>query len=84
MITALVLALLAGMLTLWLPRLVRAVPAREEAGGHPESMTAELDPGDEEYLAWLADQLWPEDEYLDHEAPRENDHDGEESGGMCR
>ncbi|GAA2610339.1 hypothetical protein GCM10010411_50920 [Actinomadura fulvescens] len=33
--------------------------------GHPESMTAELDPGDEEYLAWLADALWPEDEYLD-------------------
>ncbi|MFC0040281.1 hypothetical protein [Actinomadura rayongensis] len=82
MITALVLASLAGALALWLPRLLRTAPAREEPGGYPESMTAELDPGDEEYLAWLADQLWPDDEYLDAEPRREND--GEESGGMFR
>lgn len=44
---------------------------------HPESMTAELDPGDEEYLAYLADALWPDDEY----AELEHTTDGEEEPG---
>lgn len=30
--------------------------------GHPESMDAELDPADEEYLGWLADRTWPDEE----------------------
>lgn len=34
---------------------------------HPESLTTVLGPGDEEYLAWLADHHWPGDEYLDLE-----------------
>jgi hypothetical protein len=34
---------------------------------HPESLTAVLDPGAEEYLAWLADHHWPFDEYLELE-----------------
>lgn len=33
--------------------------------GHPESMTAHLSGDAEEYLAWLADHHWPDDEYLD-------------------
>ncbi|GAA2152465.1 hypothetical protein [Actinomadura napierensis] len=45
---------------------------------HPESMTAELDPGDEEYLAFLANELWPEDEYLEPEHTTDGE---EESGG---
>lgn len=48
-----------------------------DATGHPESMTAELDPGDEEYLAFLADALWPDDEY----AELEHTTDGEEEPG---
>ncbi|MGH3239650.1 MAG: hypothetical protein ACRDNL_04665 [Spirillospora sp.] len=44
---------------------------------HPESMTAELDPADEEYLAFLADALWPDDEYLEPEHTT----DGEEEPG---
>ncbi|WP_131742544.1 hypothetical protein [Actinomadura roseirufa] len=44
---------------------------------HPESMTAELDPGDEEYLACLANDLWPDDEYLE----MEHTTDGEEEPG---
>jgi hypothetical protein len=34
---------------------------------HPESMTANLAGDAEEYLAWLADHHWPDDEYLDLE-----------------
>ncbi|MFI0445889.1 hypothetical protein [Actinomadura sp. 6N118] len=34
---------------------------------HPESLTAVLEPGAEEYLAWLADHCWPGDEYLELE-----------------
>ncbi|MFL6051538.1 MAG: hypothetical protein ACJ72W_01280 [Actinoallomurus sp.] len=66
---------------LWLPMIVilpltLAVRARRRAetpdpapdpNGYPESMTAVLPPGDEEYLAWLADHHWPGDEYLDLE-----------------
>ncbi|MFI6516739.1 hypothetical protein ACIBF1_14355 [Spirillospora sp. NPDC050679] len=80
MTTVLVLASLAALFCLCLPRLLRApaIPVRdEEPTGHPESMTAELDPGDEEYLAWLADDLWPDDEYLDMEPSP----DGEEEAG---
>ncbi|MFG2000893.1 hypothetical protein ACGFNU_17280 [Spirillospora sp. NPDC048911] len=76
MISALILCMFAGLFVMCVRRLLRpALTARRDAaetggagtddGGHPESMTAELDPGDEEYLAWLADSLWPEDEYLD-------------------
>lgn len=57
-------------------------PVPESSAGpaavHPESMTAELDPGDEEYLAFLADELWPEDEYLEPEHTTDGE---EESGG---
>lgn len=51
--------------------------ARDDPPGHPESMTAELDPGDEEYLAFVADELWPDDEYLE----LEHTTDGEEETG---
>ncbi|MFB4297416.1 hypothetical protein [Actinomadura sp. NTSP31] len=56
------------------------VPALAAGPGdvHPESMTAELDPGDEEYLAFLANELWPEDEYLEPEHTTDGE---EESGG---
>ncbi|MBW8485579.1 hypothetical protein [Actinomadura parmotrematis] len=37
------------------------------APAHPESLSAVLAPGEEEYLAWLADHHWPADEYLDLE-----------------
>jgi hypothetical protein len=42
------------------------VPA-DQARRHPESMTANLAADAEEYLAWLADHHWPDDEYLDLE-----------------
>lgn len=48
------------------PRGARS-PAGAARTGHPESMTAVLEPGAEEYLAWLADHHWPADEYLDLE-----------------
>ncbi len=44
----------------------RAAPESAESG-HPESMTASLAADAEEYLAWLADRAWPDDEYLDLE-----------------
>lgn len=53
-------------------------PVTDPGGVHPESMTAELDPGDEEYLAFLANELWPEDEYLEPEHTTDGE---EESGG---
>ncbi|MEU5879058.1 hypothetical protein [Spirillospora sp. NPDC047279] len=65
MITALVLIMFAALFVMSLRRLLRPAAAPPADGAYPESMTAELDPGDEEYLAWLADHLWPEDEYLD-------------------
>src|SRR5262245_50994286 len=50
---------------------VMAVRRREATPGvvwkHPESMTAHLAGDAEEYLAWLADHHWPEDEYLELE-----------------
>ncbi|HEY8480988.1 MAG TPA: hypothetical protein VIL71_14275 [Spirillospora sp.] len=56
-----------------------SVPADPPPSGavYPESMTAELDPADEEYLAFLANQLWPNDEY----AELEHTTDGEEETG---
>jgi hypothetical protein len=43
-----------------------AEPARaREQARHPESLTAILEPHAEEYLAWLADHHWPNDEYLE-------------------
>ncbi|MFD0687138.1 hypothetical protein [Actinomadura fibrosa] len=89
MIAFLVLVSLVALFGLCLPNLFRPMapsPAADEspddASGpppdvHPESMTAELDPGDEEYLACLADELWPEDEYLEMEPTS----DGEEEPG---
>ncbi|MEW2355988.1 hypothetical protein [Spirillospora sp. NPDC029432] len=53
-------------------------------GPYPESMTAELEPWEEEYLACLADHLWPEDEYLDQEHRLDHDGDGDCGGGLCR
>jgi hypothetical protein len=63
---ALVALLALGRLAIWRrgPREPAAPPAH---GGHPESMTAVLEPGAEEYLAWLAYHHWPHDEYLDLE-----------------
>ncbi|MFA1543021.1 hypothetical protein [Actinomadura monticuli] len=84
MITVLVLVSLLAMFGLCLPSLLRPMPPRPAPGpapaedAHPESMTAELDPGDEEYLAGLADELWPEDEYLEMEPTTDGE---EESGG---
>jgi hypothetical protein len=88
-ITALVLCSLAALLAMSLRRLLRPPARREPAtagedDGYPESMTAELDQGEEEYLAWLASDLWPEDEYLE---PDFSDRDGEEEAGgssVCR
>lgn len=92
MITVLVLVALAALFGLCLPNLLRPMPSgpahdpssasgpppRDDASDvHPESMTAELDPGDEEYLASLADELWPEDEYVE----LEHTTDGEEEPG---
>jgi hypothetical protein len=42
---------------------------------HPESMTANLPADYEEYLAWLADHHWPDDEYLDLERDWRSDLD---------
>ncbi|MGP4029518.1 hypothetical protein [Actinomadura sp. 3N407] len=90
MITVLVLVSLVALFGLCLPNLLRPMPARPDRDPppepppqdpvpavHPESMTAELEPGDEEYLAFLADTLWPEDEY----AELEHTTDGEEESG---
>ncbi|MCP2339532.1 hypothetical protein [Actinomadura rupiterrae] len=79
MTAALVLAALATLFaTICLPRLLRAMPSRTPRTPpvYPESMTAELDPGDEEYLAWLADHLWPEDEYLEENPSPRDESDG--------
>jgi hypothetical protein len=56
----------------------------EPSGPYPESMTNELEPWEEEYLACLADELWPEDEYLDLEHSIDYEGDGDHGGGMCR
>ncbi|NDU74972.1 hypothetical protein GWI34_20405 [Actinomadura sp. DSM 109109] len=63
------------------PRTVPSPAPAAEPPGHPESMTAELDPGDEEYLAFVADELWPDDEYLELEHTTDGE---EESGGSMR
>ncbi|MFG2000888.1 hypothetical protein ACGFNU_17255 [Spirillospora sp. NPDC048911] len=54
------------------PRTPRApldatAPTMSTGLAHPESLTAVLEPGAEEYLAWLADHHWPADEYLELE-----------------
>jgi hypothetical protein len=81
-VTVLVLVSLVALLGLCLPNLLRPMPPLPAPdpppGEHPESMTAELDPGDEEYLAFLADELWPDDEYLELEHTTDGE---EESGG---
>jgi hypothetical protein len=83
-ITVLVLACLLALFGLCLPRLLRPMPSRAAPGAppagaaHPESMVAELDPAEEEYLAGLADELWPDDEYLELERTSDGE---EESGG---
>ncbi|WP_205718601.1 hypothetical protein [Actinomadura sp. WMMA1423] len=63
--TGLAAAALLGLLTLLAT--ARRGRCRDRSDEHPESLTAVLDPGDEEYLAWLADHHWPADEYLDLE-----------------
>ncbi|MFC4055026.1 hypothetical protein ACFOY4_35515 [Actinomadura syzygii] len=86
MITVLVLVSLVALFGLCVPDLLRPMPVGPShdppPGGvpvvHPESMTAELDPVDEEYLAFLADELWPDDEYLEPEPSTDGE---EESGG---
>src|SRR4051812_28541949 len=58
---------------------VMAVPRRDLPGGaasrHPESMTETLAADAEEYLAWLADRHWPDDDYLDLERGWQSDVD---------
>ncbi|MFC4909904.1 hypothetical protein [Actinomadura gamaensis] len=79
MIAAIVLAALAALFaTICLPRLLRSAPPPPETRPpYPESMTAELDQGDEEYLAWLANDLWPDDEYLEEDpTPPRDESDG--------
>jgi hypothetical protein len=69
--------------------LVPILAARRRTGetgpyGHPESMTAHLASGAEEYLAWLADHHWPDDEYLDLERGWQAEIDGTyEDGPVC-
>lgn len=66
MIVSIVILPLA-LLTL-IPAIARRRRSAAEAGRrYPESMTAHLAAGAEEYLAWLADHHWPDDEYLDLE-----------------
>ncbi|WP_067796011.1 hypothetical protein [Actinomadura formosensis] len=64
--TGLAAAALLGLLTL-LATARRGRRRQRSENEHPESLTAVLEPGDEEYLAWLADHHWPRDEYLDLE-----------------
>ncbi|HEY8480990.1 MAG TPA: hypothetical protein VIL71_14285 [Spirillospora sp.] len=66
MATALAAAALLGLVTLLAAARHGRRRHRPESE-HPESLTAVLGPGDEEYLAWLADHHWPNDEYLDLE-----------------
>ncbi|XRQ02329.1 hypothetical protein ACN3XK_37625 [Actinomadura welshii] len=66
MATSLAAAALIGLLTLLATARHGRRRHRPEKE-HPESLTAVLGPGDEEYLAWLADHHWPGDEYLDLE-----------------
>ncbi|GLZ05019.1 hypothetical protein Acsp03_24850 [Actinomadura sp. NBRC 104412] len=63
---------------------VPSAPSPADPGPYPESLTTELDPLDEEYLAFLANELWPEDEYLDMEPSIDQDNETEGGGGMCR
>lgn len=88
MIPVLVLMSLGALFGLCLAGLLRPMPSgpapdpppagTPSGHAHPESMTAELDPGEEEYLAGLASELWPEDEYLELERTIDGE---EESGG---
>jgi hypothetical protein len=56
-----------------LPATAHGTAPAAAPGGHPESLTATLDPDSEEYLAWLADHHWPCDEYLDLELEWRNE-----------
>ncbi|MEV5830381.1 hypothetical protein AB0L25_32930 [Spirillospora sp. NPDC052242] len=60
-------AVLLGLLILLAATRHRFRRPPAPASGHPESLTAVLEPGEEEYLAWLADHHWPGDEYLELE-----------------
>ncbi|MFB4307535.1 hypothetical protein [Actinomadura sp. GTD37] len=64
--TGLAAAALLGLLTL-LATARHGRRRQRSENEHPESLTTVLGPGDEEYLAWLADHHWPRDEYLDLE-----------------
>ncbi|WP_176611812.1 hypothetical protein [Actinomadura sp. WMMB 499] len=58
---------LLGLLALLAATRHRSWRPDARAPGHPESLTTVLEPGEEEYLAWLADHHWPGDEYLELE-----------------
>jgi hypothetical protein len=67
---------------------VMAIRRRESAPAgaawrHPESMTANLAADAEEYLAWLADHHWPDDEYLDLERDWRSDLDPYDDHPVC-
>jgi hypothetical protein len=62
----------------------RHEPARGDAAdGYPESMTAHLAADAEEYLAWLADHHWPDDEYMELEPGWRSDSDDAHPCPMC-
>lgn len=71
MIVSMVILPLAFLTLVPVMAIRRRAGATGASGGaarrHPESMTANLAADAEEYLAWLADHHWPEDEYLDLE-----------------
>jgi hypothetical protein len=55
-------------LTALLLRFLTTVRRTDTTGNeYPESLTAVLEPASEEYLAWLADHHWPDDEYFEIE-----------------
>jgi hypothetical protein len=57
--------------------------APSDLGAYPESLTAELDPEDEEFLAFLANELWPDDEYLEFDQRLDYDNEADGGGGKC-
>ena len=64
MITAAIVISLTVLLLMFLTTVRRTDPSTDE---YPESLTAVLEPAAEEYLAWLADHHWPDDEYIEIE-----------------
>lgn len=64
MITTAIIISLTALLLILLTTVRRTGSERNE---YPESLTAVLEPESEEYLAWLADHLWPDDDYFEIE-----------------